>query len=63
VRVTVDECFFHCPKAFLRASLWQPETWPGHRVSFGKIFAAQLGGDDTTARQIDEALEQDAQNL
>jgi PPOX class probable FMN-dependent enzyme len=60
VRVTVDECFFHCPKAFLRASLWKPETWPGYRVSFGRIFAAQLGGDDTTARQIDEALEQDA---
>ena len=60
VRVTVDECFFHCPKAFLRASLWKPETWAGYQVSFGKIFAAQLGGDDATARQIDEALERDA---
>jgi len=60
VRVAVDECFFHCPKAFLRASLWKPETWAGYRVSFGKIFAAQMGGDAATARQIDEALERDA---
>jgi PPOX class probable FMN-dependent enzyme len=60
VRVTVDECFFHCPKAFLRASLWKPDTWSAYRVSFGDIFAAQLGGDAATARQIDEALAQDA---
>ena len=27
IRVTVEECFFHCAKAFLRSALWQPETW------------------------------------
>lgn len=25
--VTVEECFFHCPKAFLRAQLWDPESY------------------------------------
>ena len=25
--VDVEEVFYHCAKAFLRASLWQPETW------------------------------------
>jgi PPOX class probable FMN-dependent enzyme len=25
--VEVDEVFFHCPKAFMRSQLWQPETW------------------------------------
>jgi hypothetical protein len=25
--VEVEEVFHHCAKAFLRASLWQPETW------------------------------------
>jgi PPOX class probable FMN-dependent enzyme len=64
IRVTVDECFFHCPKAFVRASLWKPETWPDHRVSLGKIFAPQFGGDDALAKQIDEALAEDVrQNL
>jgi PPOX class probable FMN-dependent enzyme len=60
IRVAVDSCFFHCPKAFMRASLWQPETWPGYRVSFGSIFAPKFGGDAAMAKQIDEALAQDA---
>ncbi|HEY4462468.1 MAG TPA: pyridoxamine 5'-phosphate oxidase family protein [Streptosporangiaceae bacterium] len=26
----IQQIFFHCPKAFLRSSLWKPETWnPG----------------------------------
>ncbi|MFE0751583.1 MSMEG_1061 family FMN-dependent PPOX-type flavoprotein [Gordonia sp. NPDC058843] len=27
VEITVEEVFFHCPKAFLRADLWKPDTW------------------------------------
>jgi PPOX class probable FMN-dependent enzyme len=28
--VEIEQIFFHCAKAFLRSSLWQPETWnPG----------------------------------
>ncbi|MFT4262307.1 MAG: pyridoxamine 5'-phosphate oxidase family protein [Nocardioides sp.] len=27
--VEVDDIFFHCAKAFLRSSLWEPETWQG----------------------------------
>ena len=26
--VDVKEAFMHCPKAFLRSHLWEPETWP-----------------------------------
>src|SRR5580658_10485575 len=25
--VEIEQIFFHCPKAFMRSSLWQPETW------------------------------------
>jgi PPOX class probable FMN-dependent enzyme len=60
IRVGVESCFFHCPKAFLRARLWESETWPGYCVSFGKIFAPRFGGDEAMARRIDEALERDA---
>jgi hypothetical protein len=28
LRVAVEEVFMHCPKAFMRAALWSPETWP-----------------------------------
>jgi PPOX class probable FMN-dependent enzyme len=26
--VEVEQCFMHCPRAFKRAGLWQPERWP-----------------------------------
>jgi predicted pyridoxine 5'-phosphate oxidase superfamily flavin-nucleotide-binding protein len=25
--VEIEQMFFHCAKAFMRSSLWQPETW------------------------------------
>jgi PPOX class probable FMN-dependent enzyme len=27
VEVTVEQIFYHCAKAFLRAELWRPESW------------------------------------
>ncbi|MDO8432291.1 MAG: pyridoxamine 5'-phosphate oxidase family protein [Candidatus Binatus sp.] len=60
IRVTVDECFFHCAKAFLRSQLWKPETWPAREaISFGKMLAATVGGDDGMAAQIDKSIEHD----
>lgn len=57
-RVRVEECFFHCGKAFLRSALWKPETWPeGYRVNLGKQIARRMGGDDSVAETIDQGLE------
>lgn len=25
--VEIDQIFFHCPKAFMRSQLWQPQSW------------------------------------
>src|SRR2546428_2580018 len=27
IGVEVEECFFHCPKAFKRSKLWEPASW------------------------------------
>ncbi len=36
--VEVEEVFFHCAKAFLRARLWDPQTWnPGILPSVARI--------------------------
>jgi len=60
IRVRVEECFFHCAKAFLRSSLWQPETWPERqRISFGAMLASRVGGDEKLASTIDAAIEED----
>jgi uncharacterized protein len=63
IRVAVEECFFHCAKAFLRSELWKPETWPAHqKVSFGKMMARKFGGDDTMAASIDQMIDEDYRN-
>ena len=64
LKVTVREAFFHCAKAFIRSSLWQPDDWgEPHKVSFGKMFAARRAAKDAdaeaTAAAIDAAIEQD----
>ncbi len=60
IRVHVEECFFHCAKAFIRSALWKPEAWPERqKISFGRMFAEQRGGDEESARQLDAAIEAD----
>jgi len=63
IRVTVQECFFHCAKAFKRSQLWKPETWPQRQpISFGKLLASKIGADEATAQQIDRFIEEDYKN-
>jgi hypothetical protein len=39
--VEVAEVFYHCPKAFMRSHLWQPQTWdPGALPSTACIVKA-----------------------
>jgi PPOX class probable FMN-dependent enzyme len=60
IRVRVEECFFHCAKAFIRSHLWQPESWPERqKISFGRMLAKQTGGDEESAQAIDEMVEAD----
>jgi hypothetical protein len=60
MRMAVEECFFHCAKAFKRSHLWQPGSWPApFRVSFGEILAARLGGGEEMKKDFDAAVEQD----
>ena len=60
IRVHIDECFFHCAKAFIRAQLWKPETWPARiPISFGAMFAKKMGGDAKVAADIDARVAAD----
>ena len=33
-RVRVEECFFHCGKAFVRSALWKTGSWPSGAASW-----------------------------
>ena len=60
IRVTVDEAFFHCAKAFIRSKLWKPEDWgERHKVSFGEMFAKQAKAGPEAADAVDRAVEED----
>lgn len=60
IRVTVEECFFHCGKAFIRSGLWKPDEWgERHRVSFGEMYAAKAGIGKDEADGLDALIEQD----
>lgn len=56
-RIKIDAVYFHCAKAFLRAELWNPQTWLEQiNVSFGKEIA-QLGGlEDQNIEKFDAAV-------
>jgi PPOX class probable FMN-dependent enzyme len=57
-RVTVEESFFHCGKAFIRSKLWKPDTWPqGVKANLGKQIAAKLKADDALAKTIDDSIQ------
>lgn len=42
--VKADEVYAHCPKAFVRSKLWQPESWPDPRLipSSAEVTLAHL---------------------
>ena len=58
-RIRVEECFFHCGKAFIRSALWKSESWPaGYRINLGRQLAKRMGGGEETAERIDEYLDE-----
>lgn len=64
-RVHVEECFFHCAKAFLRSELWKPETWEDRlKISFGEMFAKRstIGSESVNpdvVSAVDASIEKD----
>lgn len=55
VVVEIDEVFHHCQKAFLRAHLWEPETWaPDARVPRRAVIARELEPTGKTLDELDE---------
>jgi len=57
IRVHIETCFFHCARSFLRAKLWEPESWgEAKRISFGKVIASKMGGDAAAEKEIDDRV-------
>ena len=54
VVVAVEEAFNHCPKAFVRAKLWDATARPSSAPSHGDFAAARDGKDAAYARDYNE---------
>ncbi|MFT6017193.1 MAG: PPOX class probable FMN-dependent enzyme [Candidatus Azotimanducaceae bacterium] len=61
IRITVEECFFHCGKAFIRSGLWTPDVWADtpYKVSFGKMYAERKNVSSEIADAIDVGINHD----
>lgn len=58
MKVTIESCYFHCAKAFLRADLWNPQSWPERiTVSFGREIAARGGLKREEIAEFDAAVQ------
>lgn len=53
--VAADEVFAHCPKAFVRSRLWEPDSWPSSdaQPSSAEVTRAHLGDPAITVDQIE----------
>ena len=59
IAVEVEECFFHCPKAFRRSRLWEPGAWPERAAlpSMARVLFEQLKPADTTLEEYERQSE------
>lgn len=53
VLMTVDEVFFHCPKAFARSHTWKPDTWTSAGVRPYSQIAKALWRRDQSLESIE----------
>src|SRR5262249_61213502 len=61
--VEVEEAYLHCPKAFIRSSLWDPSTWPDPKQlpSFAQMLWDQIPsahGGASTLQDYERDLDQ-----
>ncbi len=53
LEVDVEQIFFHCSKAFLRSSLWNPETWQPDAVPSRAVIAKSLERPDDSMEELE----------
>lgn len=58
LEITVEEVFFHCPKAFLRSATWAPQSWNPTAVPSAARIAAAIK-PDWTQEQLDGYYSED----
>jgi hypothetical protein len=60
IGVEVEQCFLHCPKAFLRSRLWSHQQWPGPDAlpSMACVLHDQIRPDGVTVQDYERDIEE-----
>ena len=60
IGVEVEESFFHCPKAFRRSGLWDPERWLDRAAlpSMARVLFDQVRPAGKTVEEYDRESEE-----
>jgi hypothetical protein len=64
VLVTVEEAFLHCAKAFIRSSLWRPDSWPSQEgmARPAQVWRDHIALQDVTLEDVEELVEESYRN-
>jgi PPOX class probable FMN-dependent enzyme len=58
IKVEVEECFFHCAKAFKRSNAWLPASWQQpQKISFGAQIARNAARGKLSRVAIEKAVD------
>jgi uncharacterized protein len=64
IEIKVEECYFHCPRSFKRAELWNPERFQHYEgESWGKILAQRTNLDASKVETLEARLEEGVKQL
>jgi PPOX class probable FMN-dependent enzyme len=64
IEIKVEECYFHCPRSFKRAELWNPDRFQPYRgESWGKVLAQRTQLDLGKVEKLEERLAEGVKQL
>jgi len=52
--VEIEQIFFHCPKAFLRSKLWQPDSWQPDVLASHATLVKRVQETPETLEELEE---------
>lgn len=60
IGVEIEECFLHCPKAFIRSQLWDQQAWPAPDAlpTMACVLFDQIKPADATLQDYERSIEE-----
>jgi PPOX class probable FMN-dependent enzyme len=60
IGVEIEQCFLHCPRAFIRSRLWRQETWPAPDAlpSMACVLFDQIQPAEASLQDYEHAIEE-----